>query len=68
MYIKCEMDLDEGQFGFQEGMGTWEAMFRLFVQLQKCRDQRKDLYICFIDYEKAFAHSTIQYPARERLR
>lgn len=51
---KCENDLDETQFGFRNALGTREAMFALNVLLQKCRDQRKDVFVCFIDYEKAF--------------
>lgn len=54
IYKKCEMDLDDAQFGFREGLGTREALFSLSVLLQKCRDQQKDIYMCFIDYEKAF--------------
>lgn len=52
--IKCEQDVSEEQFGFRQGFGTREALFSLSVLLQKCRDQRKDVYLCFIDYEKAF--------------
>jgi len=28
-------------------------MFALNILLQKCRGQRKDIFVCFIDYEKA---------------
>lgn len=35
-------------------MGTREALFSLLVLAQKCFDQQKDLFICFIDFEKAF--------------
>lgn len=51
---KCELDLDKAQFGFRHGFGTREALFAVNVLLQKCRDQRKDVFACFIDYEKAF--------------
>lgn len=54
MRSRCEGDLDETQFGFRNALGTREALFALNILLQKCRDQRKDIYVCFIDYEKAF--------------
>ena len=49
-----ENSLDENQFGFREGFGTREALFTINVLLQKCRDQRKDVFACFLDCEKAF--------------
>ncbi|VEN57771.1 unnamed protein product [Callosobruchus maculatus] len=54
IFRKCEQDISQSQFGFREGMGTREALFGLNVLLQKCRDQQRKVYICFIDYEKAF--------------
>lgn len=54
IYLKCEQNISPEQFGFRLGLGTREALFGLTVLLQKCRDQRKDVYMCFIDYEKAF--------------
>lgn len=51
---KCELDISEQQMGFREGLGTREALFALSVLLQKCRDQRKEVHLCFIDYTKAF--------------
>lgn len=34
-------------------MGTQEALFCFIVFMQKSGDERKDAYLCFIDYEKA---------------
>lgn len=51
---KCEQDLDDSQFGFRQAFGTREALFSFNVLMQKCRDQRRDVFACFIDYEKAF--------------
>jgi endonuclease/exonuclease/phosphatase family metal-dependent hydrolase len=51
---KCEQDLDDTQFGFREAFGTREALMAVNFLLQKCRDQRKEVFACFIDYEKAF--------------
>lgn len=42
------------QFGFKNGMGTREAVFCLNTLMQNCLDQRKEVFMCFIDYEKAF--------------
>ncbi|XP_060534506.1 uncharacterized protein LOC132706926 [Cylas formicarius] len=36
------------------GMGTREALFSLLVLAQKCYDQQRDIFICLIDFEKAF--------------
>jgi len=50
----CEEDLADSQFGFRNAFVTREALFGMNLLLQKCRDQRKDVFACFIDYEKAF--------------
>lgn len=54
IYRKCESIIGNDQFGFRAGMGTREALFNLLVLAQKCYDQQKDIFICFIDFEKAF--------------
>lgn len=54
VYKRCEEGIGDEQFGFRSGLGTREALFGLVVLLQKCRDQQKNVYMCFIDYEKAF--------------
>lgn len=62
IYLKCEQNISPEQFGFRLGLGTQEALFGLTVLLEKCRDQRKDMYLCFIDYEKTFdriKHTTL---------
>ncbi|XP_077301158.1 uncharacterized protein LOC143921680 [Arctopsyche grandis] len=51
---KCENMISDSQFGFRRGLGTREALFCMNVLLQKCRDFKKRIYICFIDFEKAF--------------
>lgn len=51
---KLELDISESQFGFRNGVGTREALFSLNVLTQRCLDVNRDLYICFIDYNKAF--------------
>lgn len=54
IFKKCEANVSNDQFGFRAGMGTREAIFTLQMLLQKCYDQRKDIFVCFIDLEKAF--------------
>ena len=46
--------MGRSQFGFKEGTGTREALFGLQVLIQNCRDVKKDVFLCFIDFEKAF--------------
>jgi len=59
---KCKWDLDDSQFGFRNAFDTREALFGLNILLQKCRDHQRDVFACFIDYEKAFdrvLHNTL---------
>ena len=41
------------QAGFVEGKGTREQIINRII-IEKCRDQNIPLYMCFIDYAKAF--------------
>jgi hypothetical protein len=54
IYNKCEETITESQFGFRNGLGTRDALFCMQVLVQRCMDMKKDIYACFIDYEKAF--------------
>lgn len=54
IYKKCERDISDSQFGFRQGLGTREAIVATQVLVQNCHDQRRDVCLCFIDYEKAF--------------
>ena len=52
--LRERIDIDEMQFGFVPGRGTTDAIF-LFRQLQeKYLGKRKNLYLAFVDLEKAF--------------
>ena len=44
----------ETQFGFKSGSGTRDAIFTMRIITEKCLEKGKDLYVCFIDYAKAF--------------
>lgn len=54
IYKKCEENNGETQFGFRNGLGTREALFAIQVLIQRCRDVNCDVYVCFLDYTKAF--------------
>ncbi|CAH2090670.1 unnamed protein product [Euphydryas editha] len=54
IYRKVEENISNTQFGFRNGFGTRDALFGYQVLLQRCWDMNRPVYICFIDYEKAF--------------
>uniref|UniRef100_A0A8D8XFQ8 Craniofacial development protein 2 n=1 Tax=Cacopsylla melanoneura TaxID=428564 RepID=A0A8D8XFQ8_9HEMI len=54
LYGKLEDHMGDTQFGFRNNLGTREALFSLQVLVQKCRDLCHPVYMCFIDFEKAF--------------
>ncbi|CAF4751217.1 unnamed protein product [Pieris macdunnoughi] len=54
IYSKCESTLSCTQFGFRSGLGTRDALFGYQVLIQRCLDMNRDLFVCFVDYEKAF--------------
>lgn len=54
IYKRCEAVISESQFGFRNGLGTREALFSLQILVERCRDVNVDVYLCFVDYEKAF--------------
>ena len=49
-----ERILPETQFGFRPDRGTCEAIFSIRQLQEKSREQRRHLYLCFVDLEKAF--------------
>lgn len=54
MRNKAEEYIGDTQFGFRQGLGTREGLFSIQVLVQRCRDMNCDVYLCFIDFEKAF--------------
>ena len=46
--------VDEMQFGFMPGKATIDAVFILRRLQEESLDKEKELYMCFIDLEKAF--------------
>ena len=54
MKQKLKSKLSDEQFGYQPGKRTRNAIFCLRMLAEKAIEKRKDLYIRFIDYVKAF--------------
>ena len=54
MKIKMDQEISEEQCGFRAGKGTRDQILNLKMILKKSRECGNNLYICFIDYRKAF--------------
>jgi Reverse transcriptase (RNA-dependent DNA polymerase)/Endonuclease/Exonuclease/phosphatase family len=56
LQTKAETDkcLGEDQYGFRKGKGTRDAVGALRVLTERSIQHGQDVYICFVDYEKAF--------------
>ena len=49
-----DREIGENQSGFRKGKGTREGIYNLRTINERYLEKQKDVYICFIDYEKAF--------------
>ena len=49
-----EQQLSDCQYGFRAGRGPRDAICQLRLMVERCLEMQKTLYICFIDYTKAF--------------
>ena len=47
-------EISQLQFGFVPDKSTRNAIFTLSMLAESCIEMQKDLYLCFIDYSKAF--------------
>ena len=52
--LHYDREMAEEQVGFVEGKGTREQIVNIRIIIEKCREQNIPLYMCFIDYAKAF--------------
>ena len=59
MANKIDKEVSRLQSGFRPGTGTREGIFNLRTIFKRATDVQKDVYICFIDYTKAFDRSNI---------
>ena len=51
---KIQIDSDKEQFGFKSGKGTRNAIFSLRVLLERAIEKQKNVFMCFVDFQKAF--------------
>ena len=51
-YVNCE--LPDVQAGFRKGRGTRDQIGNICWIMEKAREFQKNIYFCFIDYDKAF--------------
>jgi hypothetical protein len=47
-------NITENQFGFIPARLTMEAIFLIRQLMERCREQKKDMHIIFIDLKKAY--------------
>jgi len=52
--IKLDEEISVTQAGFREGRGTRDQIVNIRNVIEKCKDHKLPLYLCFIDYSKAF--------------
>ena len=51
-YVNCE--LPDVQAGFRKSRGTKDQIANIHWIIKKAREFHKNIYFCFIDYDKAF--------------
>ena len=55
--IRCQVPIDNMQFGFMLGKGTTDAIFIMRQIQEKHQAKKKKLYYAFVDLEKEFDKS-----------
>ena len=54
LVVRLNEEISEEQAGFRPGKGTRDQMMNLKMVLKKNRERDNDVFLCFIDYSKAF--------------
>ena len=54
MKSKIKQKISQEQNAYMEGKGTRNAIFIVRMLAERALEVQKDLYLCFIDYSKAF--------------
>ena len=54
MKPKIDEEINETQAGFRTGNGTRNQILKLMLIIEKNREYGRDIFLCFIDYSKAF--------------
>ena len=47
-------ELSDVQVGFRKGRGTRDQIANIYWIIEKAKEFQKHIYLCFIDYAKAF--------------
>lgn len=51
---KIQENFDEKQYGRKDCKGTRNFIFVLKMMLERSLGMQKDVYLCFVDFKKAF--------------
>ena len=65
-YVNCE--LPDVHAGFRKGRGTRDQIANIRWIMEKAREFQKNIYVCFIDYAKAFDyvdHNKLENSSRD---
>ena len=52
--VQTETEITDEQAGFRQGRGTRDQVMNLKILMHKAREHQQALYMCFIDFKKAF--------------
>ena len=55
--IRCQVSIENMQFGFMPGQGTTDAIFIMRQVQEKHQAKKKKMYYAFVDLEKTFDKS-----------
>jgi len=52
--VKTETEIADEQAGFRQGRETRDQIMNLRILMRKAREHQQPLYMCFVDFKKAF--------------